>query len=109
DLGQLRAGRERFVVGTHTHLTSLDYSVLAHCKAYQTVAGMCGDYDSVIGMKKDAPIDRFTRKMPSARLEPADGDATLCGVFVETDDASGLARRIAPVRLGGQLSPAWPE
>ena len=108
-MGHFLDGRVSLVVGTHTHVPTADHAVLAHGTAYQTDDGMCGDYDSVIGMKKDAPIDRFTRKMPSARLEPADGDATLCGVFVETDDASGLARRIAPVRLGGQLSSAWPE
>ena len=108
-MGHFCDGRASLVVGTHTHVPTADTQILPNGTAYQTDAGMCGDYDSVIGMKKDAPIDRFTRKMPSARLEPADGDATLCGVFVETDDASGLARRIAPVRLGGQLSPAWPE
>jgi calcineurin-like phosphoesterase len=70
---------------------------------------MCGDYDSIIGMKKDAPIDRFVRKMPGARLEPADGEATICGVMVETDDATGLATKIAPLRLGGHLSAAMPE
>jgi calcineurin-like phosphoesterase len=67
---------------------------------------MCGDYDSVIGMKKQVPILRFTRKLPTERFEPADGEGTLCAVFVETDDATGFARRIAPIRQGGRLQPA---
>ena len=70
---------------------------------------MCGDYDSVIGMAKEQGDDRFWRKMPGERLAPAEGEATLCGVFVETDDATGLARRIAPLRMGGRLAPTMPE
>jgi calcineurin-like phosphoesterase len=77
--------------------------------AYQTDAGMCGDYDSVIGMKKETAIARFVRKMPGERLLPAEGEATLCATFVETDDATGLAKKVAPLRLGGRLAQAWPE
>ncbi len=73
-----------------------------------TDVGMCGDYDSVIGMQKENAIARFTNKMPGERLLPAEGQATLCGMMVETDDATGLALRIAPLRLGGRLDPAWP-
>ena len=69
---------------------------------------MCGDYDSVIGMAKEPAAIRFWRKMPGERLAPAEGEATLCGVFVETDDATGLAKRIAPLRMGGRLSQAMP-
>src|SRR5262249_15064482 len=76
--------------------------------AYQTDAGMCGDYDSVIGMHKAAAVARFVTKMPGERLQVAEGPATLCGVVVETDDATGLARRIAPVRTGGRLVPSLP-
>lgn len=101
-------GRVSLVVGTHTHVPTADTMILANGTAYQTDAGMCGDYDSVIGMKKDVPVDRFTRKLPTPRLEAADGEATLCGVFLETDDATGLAKRVAPVRLGGVLSEAMP-
>jgi calcineurin-like phosphoesterase len=68
---------------------------------------MCGDYNSVIGMEKDEPLNRFLSKIPSGRFQPALGEATLCGVFVETD-ASGLALRVEPVRLGGRLKPALP-
>jgi hypothetical protein len=76
--------------------------------AFQSDAGMCGDYDSVIGMVKEGAASRFWRKMPGEHLQPADGPATLCGVFVETDDATGLATRIEPLRQGGRLSQILP-
>lgn len=107
-MGHFLDGRVSAVVGTHSHVPTADAQVLPKGTAYQSDLGMCGDYDSVIGMKKETAIDRFVRKMPTARLEAADGEATLCAAFVETDDATGLARRIAPVRLGGRLAPDWP-
>jgi hypothetical protein len=70
---------------------------------------MTGDYDSVIGMDKDEPVQRFMTGIPSARFEPATGVATLSGVAVETDDSTGLATRVAPVRLGGRLSQSSPD
>ena len=70
---------------------------------------MTGDYDSVIGMQKEEPLRRFTTGIPSARFEPAGGEATLSGVAIETDDATGLATKIAPVRRGGRLAPATPD
>ncbi len=108
-MGHYLDGRVSVVVGTHTHVPTGDAHILAGGTAYQTDLGMCGDYDSVIGMKKQAAIDRFTKKLPTGRLEPAEGDATLCAVFVETDDHSGLARRIEPVRVGGRLAPTIPS
>jgi calcineurin-like phosphoesterase len=72
-------------------------------------AGMTGDYDSIIGMQKEEPLQRFTTGIPSGRFEPAQGVATLSGVAVETDDATGFATRIAPVRRGGRLEPASPS
>ena len=69
---------------------------------------MTGDYDSVIGMAKEEPLRRFLTKLPGARIEPASGPATLSGVAVETG-ADGLALKIAPVRIGGALSPAVPD
>src|SRR5580700_2815491 len=96
------------VIGTHTHCPSADAQILPGGTAFQSDAGMSGDYDSVIGMAKDAATLRFWRKMPGERLAPAEGDATVCGVFVETDDATGLARRVAPVRVGGRLAGAMP-
>ncbi len=97
-----------FVVGTHTHVPTADCQVLPGGTAFQADAGMCGDYDSVIGMQKEGSAARFWRKMPGERLAPAEGEATVCGTFVQTDDATGLALRIEPVRVGGRLSPAMP-
>lgn len=101
-------GRVSLVVGTHTHTPTADHRILAGGTAFQADAGMCGDYDSVIGMGKEAAIAKFVRKMPGERLQPADGEATLCGLLVETDDRTGLARSVQPLRLGGSLSQAMP-
>ncbi len=107
--GHFVDGRVSLCVGSHTHVPTADAMVLPGGTAYQTDAGMCGDYDSVIGMDKVEPLARFTRKVRSERLVPAGGEATLCAVFVETDDATGLAKRIAPLRLGGRLSSCLPD
>ncbi|MGE0254957.1 MAG: YmdB family metallophosphoesterase [Alphaproteobacteria bacterium] len=107
-LGFVADGRASLVVGTHTHVPTADAQVLAGGTGYISDLGMCGDYDSVIGLRKDLAIERFRRKMPGERLVPADGPGTLCAVYVETDDRSGLARRVAPLRLGPRLAPAWP-
>jgi hypothetical protein len=96
-------GRVSLVVGTHTHVPTADAMILPKGTAYQTDAGMCGDYDSVIGMDKLEPLKRFVTGMSIARFEPALGEPTICGTYVETDDATGLARKIAPVRLNGKL------
>ncbi len=95
-------------MGTHTHVPTADHRVLAGGTAFQSDVGMCGDYDSVIGMAKEGAAARFWKKVPGERLQPADGEATVCGLFVETDDATGLARRAEPIRLGGRLSPSMP-
>ena len=101
-------GRASLVVGTHTHVPTADHQILAGGTAYMTDAGMTGDYDSIIGMQRDEPMRRFTLGIPSTRFEPAGGVATLSGVAVETNDATGLAQRIAPVRIGGRLEPTLP-
>ena len=101
-------GQVSLVVGTHTHSPSADHHILTGGTAFQSDAGMCGDYDSVIGMSKQTSASRFWRKMPGEKLAPADGEATICGVLVETDDATGLARAIWPLRQGGRLSQAMP-
>ncbi len=101
-------GDVSLVVGTHTHVPSADHQILPGGTAYQSDAGMCGDYDSVIGMSKEGAAARFWRKTPGERLAPAEGEATVCGVFVETDDRTGLALRVEPVRQGGRLSGAMP-
>lgn len=101
-------GRVSAVTGTHTHVPTADAQILPGGTAYQTDLGMCGDYDSVIGMQKSGAVGRFIRKLPTDRLAPAEGPATLCGALVETDDATGLARRIQPLRLGGRLAHVLP-
>ena len=102
-------GQMSCVIGTHTHCPTGDAQVLPGGTAFQSDAGMCGDYDSVIGMAKDNATLRYWKKMPGEKLGPAEGEATICGVFVETDDATGLARRIAPVRTGGRLIQTLPD
>lgn len=96
-------GRVSLVVGTHTHVPTADARVLPKGTGYQTDAGMCGCYDSVIGMESSIALAKFTRKMPGERLRPAEGPVTLCGVVIETDDKTGLCKSIAPLRQGGVL------
>jgi len=97
------------VVGSHTHIPTADAHVMTSGTAFQADAGMCGDYDSVIGIRKDIAIARFTRKMPTEKMVPADGEGTLCGIFIETDDSTGLARNIDRVQIGGILRAYIPE
>jgi hypothetical protein len=107
-MGHFCDGRVSAVVGTHCHVPSADHRILAKGTAYMTDLGMCGDYDSVIGMQKEAAVARFVKKLPGERLEVAPGEPTVCGAVIETDDATGLARAIWPLRLGGKLAPAMP-
>lgn len=107
-LGHYCDGRASLVVGSHTHVPTGDHHILGGGTAYMTDAGMCGDYDSVIGMVKAPSLHRFVRKTPTDRLSPAEGEATLCGVLVDTDDRTGLATLIEPIRLGGRLSQKMP-
>ena len=106
-MGHFCDGRASLVVGTHTHAPTADAQIFPAGTAFQSDAGACADYDSVIGMDKTEPLRRFTTKMPSTRYSPATGPATLCAVFVQTG-ANGLATRIEPVRVGGRLIPAIP-
>ena len=108
-MGHFVDGRVSLCVGTHTHVPTADTLIMSAGTAYQTDAGMCGDYDSVIGMDKSVPLARFTRKLPTERLSVAKGEGTLCGVFVETDDRTGTAVRAEPVRIGGRLAAALPS
>jgi 2',3'-cyclic-nucleotide 2'-phosphodiesterase len=107
-LGHFVDGRASCVVGTHTHAPTADERVLPGGTAYISDAGMCGDYESVLGMLKDEPLNRFLTKITRARLEPATGPATLSGLAVEIDDATGLATRTTALRLGGVLTPTEP-
>ena len=106
--GHFADGRVSAVLCTHTHVPTADHQILPGGTAFLSDAGMCGDYDSVIGMEKGPSVRRFVTKMPTEKPKPAEGEATLCGVFVVIDDRTGLARRIEPVRVGGRLSPHLP-
>jgi 2',3'-cyclic-nucleotide 2'-phosphodiesterase len=105
-LAHLADGRASAAIGTHTHVPTADAWVLPGGTAYITDVGMTGDYDSVIGMNKAVSLQRFRSHVPGARNTPALGEATLCAVYLETDDRTGLARRIEPLRIGGRLAPA---
>jgi metallophosphoesterase (TIGR00282 family) len=100
-------GKVSAVVGTHTHVPTADHRILARGTAFMTDAGMCGDYDSVVGMDKDIAVGKFVNKMPS-RLKPASGVGTLCGVMVTILKSTGLASKISPIRLGGTLAEIHP-
>jgi metallophosphoesterase (TIGR00282 family) len=103
-LGAYLDGRVSCVIGSHTHVPTNDAHILPGGTAYQTDAGMCGDYDSVIGMEKSTPVRRFTGKVTKGlKLTPATGPATVCGAIVETDDKTGLAKGIEVVKVGGVI------
>jgi metallophosphoesterase (TIGR00282 family) len=108
-IGYFCDGRASLVVGTHTHVPTSDHRILPGGTAYMTDAGMTGDYQSIIGMDREEPLGRFLRGYPAGRFEPADGAATLSGVAVETDDATGLAAKVAAVRIGPLLERAVPD
>ncbi len=104
-MGHFCDGRASVVVGTHTHVPTADAMILPRGTAYQSDAGMCGDYNSVIGMTPLEPVRRFVTGMGKGRFVPATGEATLAGLFVETDDRTGKATRVEMVRDGGRLQP----
>lgn len=108
-IGYFCDGRASLVVGTHTHVPTSDHRILPSGTAYMTDAGMTGDYESIIGMQREEPLGRFQRGYPAGRFEPAEGVATLSGVAVETDDTTGLATRVAAVRIGPLLERAVPD
>ena len=108
-LAHFADGRASAVLCTHTHVPTADAQILPGGTAYLSDAGMCGDYDSVIGMQKEPSVRRFVTRMPQEKPRPAEGEGTLCGVFVAVDDSTGLSRRIEPVRVGGRLAPHLPR
>lgn len=108
-MGHWCDGRVSAVAGTHTHVPTGDVQILPKGTAYMTDAGMCGDYDSVIGMEKAEPLRRFLTGMPKDRFTPAKGPATLSGLYFETDDRTGKALRAEAFRSGGRLAQAVPE
>ena len=103
-MGHWCDGKASLVVGTHTHVPTADTMILPKGTAYQTDAGMCGDYNSVIGMDKAEPLRRFITGMSAGRFEPALGAPTIAGTLIETDDKTGLTKSCTPIRLGGVLS-----
>ncbi|PXA92893.1 TIGR00282 family metallophosphoesterase [Nostoc sp. 3335mG] len=107
-MGHFLDGRATLVVGTHTHIPTADHRILKGGTALMADAGMCGDFDSIIGVDPEEPLNRFLTGIPNGRFTPAEGEATLCGIAVETDPKTGLASRIFPVRIGGSLSQAHP-
>ena len=102
-------GRVTAVVGTHTHAPTSDERVLPGGTAYMSDVGMCGDYHSVLGMDPSEPVSRFVTRIHRERFEPAMGQATVCGVAIETDDKTGRALKVGGLRLGGVLTPAEPQ
>lgn len=108
-MGHYLDGDVTLVAGTHSHIPTADAQILPGGTAYQTDVGMCGDYDSVIGMEKTVPIQRFVEPEKKGRLEPAKEEATLCAVYVESNDKTGLATKVSPLRLGGRLSTVMPN
>ena len=107
-MGHFLDGRASLVVGTHTHIPTSDHRILKGGTGLMSDAGMCGDYDSVIGVETEEPLNRFLTGIPKERFSPADGAATLCGVAIETDGKTGLCTFIAPLRVGGVLEEALP-
>lgn len=101
-------GKVSAVIGTHTHAPTADHQVLPGGTAFMSDAGMTGDYNSVIGVEKEIALNRFVKKMPGERFRPSSGEATLCGAFVVTNDDTGLAQSIEPIRIGGRLSQFFP-
>ena len=108
-MGHFCDGRASAVIGTHTHVPTADAMILPGGTAYMTDAGMCGDYNSIIGMEKDEPMRRFITGMGKGRFTPSMGEATLSGALIETDDRTGATTRIVPVRQGGRLLPSGPD
>jgi len=108
-MGCFLDGKVSAIIGTHTHAPTADDRILPGGAAYMTDAGMCGCYDSVLGMEKDEPVSRFVTRLNGGRFRPAQGAGALCGVAIDIDDASGLARRMSPVRLGENVREIEPE
>jgi metallophosphoesterase (TIGR00282 family) len=107
-MGYYLDGRVSLVVGTHTHVPTCDHRVLPGGTAYVSDAGMCGDYESILGMDREEPVSRFVRRINSTRMQPAQGEGTVSGVAIEIDDATGHGKDIGLIRIGGCLKPEMP-
>ncbi len=107
-MGHFLDGRVSLAVGSHTHTPTADARILDHGTAYQSDAGMCGDYNSVIGGDKEQWVAKFRSKLPVGRVQPSKGPGTLCAFFVELNPSTGLARHAAPLITGPHLREVWP-
>ena len=96
-------GKTSLIVGTHTHIPTADARILSNGTAFITDLGMCGDYDSIIGMDKNKALEKFKKKIPVKGIHPATGEASISCVFVELDDRTGLAKYIKQIIIGGSL------
>ena len=97
-------GKVSAVVGTYTHIPTADERILEHGTAFQTDIGMCGDFDSVIGMKKDTAVEKFHKIHSKLKFTASMGDATLCGLLIETNDKTSLATSVKSIKIGGCLN-----
>ena len=102
-MGYLFDGKATMVVGTHTHVPTSDYRIMEKGTAYQTDIGMCGDYNSVIGMNKDNSLKKFLKDPSATKHYPALGEATISGLMVIAESKTGLAKKVEPIILGGSL------
>ncbi len=102
-MGFFLDGKASLVAGTHTHIPTADAMILPKGTGYMTDIGMCGDYYSIIGMQVETAMPRFINKLKKNRLQPAEKEGTLCAVYLETDDETGLCKIIRPIRLGAHL------
>jgi hypothetical protein len=108
-MGYFLDGRVSLVVGTHTHIPTADARILRGGTALMADAGMCGDFDSIIGVDPEEPLNRFLTGITQGRFTPAEGEATLCGIAIETEAGTGLVKQLGPVRVGGVLAQAIPD
>jgi len=108
-MGFFLDGKVSLVVGTHTHIPTADHRILRGGTGLMADAGMCGDFDSIIGVEPEEPLNRFLTGISMGRFTPSEGEATLCGVAIETDPKTGLLVRLSPVRIGGVLAQAFPQ
>jgi hypothetical protein len=102
-MGKFLDGKVSAVVGSHTHIPTNDFHIMKSGTAYQTDTGMCGDYNSVIGMQEGVPIKSFLTKRRVGKMEPSTGEATFCATLVEINDKTGLAKKIEAIKIGGEL------
>lgn len=108
-MGHFVDGKVSLIFGTHTHIPTADHWILPKGTAYQSDIGMCGDYNSSIGMEVEEPLNRFITKLAKNRFETATGEASICGTLVVIDEKTGLAKNIEPIRIGGRLSQTTPK